>query len=319
MEGLLGNERLKQSLSAAFAADRLSHSWLITGPVGSGKHTLARILAAAMQCTEGKRRPCGTCLACRKVFDGVHPDVITVDDPEKKTVTVEQIRRARTDLYIRPNEGRRKIYVIPRANDMNASAQNALLKVMEEPPEYGAFLLLSDSPEKLLPTIRSRCVCLQMSPLEEKEALPALSRAFPGKDRAALHGAWQRSGGWYGQALDLLKAGQDLAPQTLRFADCFTRRDRLGLTELLVPMERWKRDQLIPVLQQWIELLSEALRLRSGLPAGSDAALELSRRRTGGELVTAVQRLKRAVELLQSNVGVGAVCGALQIWLDIGG
>ncbi len=319
MERLLGNERLKQSLSATFAADRLSHSWLITGPVGSGKRTLARILAAAMQCTAGSSRPCGTCLACRKVFDGVHPDVITVDDPDKKTVTVDQIRRARTDLYIRPNEGRRKIYLIPRANDMNANAQNALLKVMEEPPEYGAFLLLSDSAEKLLPTIRSRCVCLQMSPLEEKEALPALSRAFPGKDREALHAAWLRSGGWYGQALALLQAGQSLAPQSLAFAACFTGRDRLGLTELLVPMERWKRDQLIPVLQQWIELLAEAMRLRSGLSGGSDAALELSRRRTNAELVTAVQRLQQAVDLLQSNVGVGAVCGALQVWLDIGG
>ena len=302
MERLLGNERLKQSLSAAFAADRLSHSYLITGPEGSGKHTLARILAAAMQCTEGDRRPCGVCLACRKVFDGVHPDVITVDDPEKKTVSVELIRRARTDLYIRPNEGRRKIYLIPRAGEMNASAQNALLKVMEEPPEYGAFLLLSDSAEKLLPTIRSRCVCLQMSPLDEAEALPALSQAFPGKDRAALRDAWQRSGGWYGQALDLLKAGQGLAPQTLAFAACFTKRDRLGLTELLVPMERWKRDQLIPVLQQWIVLLAEAMRLRSGLPGGSDAAVELSRRRTNAEL---------------GNVGVGAVCGALQVWLDV--
>lgn len=319
MEGLLGNERLKQSLSTAFAADRLSHSWLITGPAGSGKRTLARILAAAMQCTAGESRPCGVCLACRKVFDGVHPDVITVDDPEKKTVTVEQIRRARTDLYIRPNEGRRKIYVIPRAGDMNASAQNALLKVMEEPPEYGAFLLLSDTEEKLLPTIRSRCVKAQMAPLEEREALPALAQAFPGKDRDALHAAWLRSGGWYGQAMDLLQAGQSLAPQTLAFAVCFSKRDRLKLTELLVPMERWKRDQLIPVLLQWIDLLADALRLRAGLSGGSDAAMEVSRRRTNAELVEAVQRLKQAVELLQGNVSVGAVCGVLQVWLDIGG
>ena len=88
MDALLGNARLKSVLAAAFAADRLSHCYLLAGPEGSGKHTLARILAAAMECTAGAKRPCGVCLQCRKVLDGVHPDVITVDDPDKKIVTV---------------------------------------------------------------------------------------------------------------------------------------------------------------------------------------------------------------------------------------
>lgn len=316
MDRLLGNQRLKQGLSAAFAADRISHSYLISGPAGSGKHTLAGILAAAMQCTAGSGRPCGVCLACRKVFDGVHPDVITVDDPEKKTVGVELIRKARADLYIRPNEGRRKIYFIPRANDMNPSAQNALLKVMEEPPEYGAFLLLSDSAEKLLPTIRSRCVCLQLAPLEQREALPALARACPGREREDLLAAWERSGGFLGGALDLLRASQGLRPQTQTFARCFAARDRLGLTELLVPLERKKRDELLELLQEWEALLAEALNVRAGVPGGSESAALLGKSRTARALITAADRLRQAMELLQGNVSPGAVCGALQVWLD---
>ena len=317
MERLLGNAALKASLGSAFRADRISHSYLISGPAGSGKHTLAAILAAAMQCTAGERRPCGVCLQCRKVFDNVHPDVITVDDPEKKTVPVDLIRRARSDLYILPNEGRRKVYVIPRANDMNANAQNALLKVMEEPPSYGAFLLLSDNPEKLLPTIRSRCVSLRLSPLAASEAIPALRAAFPDRSLEAVRTAWERAGGFYGPAADALRDTQTVSPQSQRFADCFARRDRLGLTELIASLERYKREQLQPVLTDWIELLADAIRVRAGLPGSSDAAGQLGRSRTVRELLEAVRRIQEALELLQGNVGVGAICGGLLIWLNV--
>lgn len=317
MDALLGNARLKSFLAAAFAADRLSHCYLLAGPEGSGKHTLARILAAAMECTAGAKRPCGVCLQCRKVLDGVHPDVITVDDPDKKTVTVELIRKARADVYIKPNEGRRKVYLIPRAADMNAAAQNALLKVIEEPPDYAAFLLLTDGAERLLPTIRSRSVPLLLTPLSEAEGLDALAKRRPDRDPAAREAAWARSEGWLGQALRLLEAGESLAPETQSFAACFARRDRLGLTELLVPLERQKREQLIPLFQQWIELLSQALAVRAGQPGRWEAAERVGRSRTSAESLKALRSLQRATELLNGNVSPGAVCGALQVWLDV--
>ena len=318
MEALLGNERLKSGLASAFASDRLSHCYLLAGPAGSGKHTLARILAAAMECTEGAKRPCGKCLACRKVLDNVHPDIITVDDPDKKTVTVEQIRQARADVYIKPNEGRRKIYIIPRAMDMNPAAQNALLKVIEEPPDYGAFLLLTDSAERLLPTIRSRSVTLRLAPLSESEGLKALAERCPDKDPSARAAAWARSEGWLGQALQLLEEGESLRDETQRFALCFSRRDKLGLTELLVPLERQKREQLVPLFQQWIEVLSQALAVRAGQAGRWEAAERVGRSRTSAESLNALRSLQKAIDLLQGNVSPGAVCGGLQVWLDAG-
>ena len=317
MEALLGNERLKSGLASAFASDRLSHCYLLAGPAGSGKHTLARILTAAMECTEGAKRPCGRCLQCRKVLDGVHPDVITVDDPAKKTVTVEQIRDARADVFIKPNEGRKKVYIIPRAMDMNPAAQNALLKVIEEPPDYGVFLLLTDAAERLLPTIRSRSVTLRLSPLTEAEGLKALAERCPGKDPSARAEAWARSEGWLGQALQLLETGESLTPETQTFAACFARRDKLGLTELLAPLERQKREQLIPLFQQWIELLSQALAVRAGQPGRWEAAERIGRSRTSAESLRALRSLREASDLLQGNVSPGAVCGALQVWLDV--
>ena len=177
-EALLGNVQLKTNLAQSIGKGHISHFYLISGPVGSGKRTLAKLLAAAILCREEKK-PCLHCAACRKVMDGSHPDFITVDDPEKKTVTVELIRQARADIYVRPNESEHKIYLFPRAQDMGLPGQNALLKVLEEPPAYGVFLLLTDNPDKLLPTVRSRCTELHMQPLPEDILRQRLREDFP--------------------------------------------------------------------------------------------------------------------------------------------
>ena len=189
LAALLGNDTLKQRLSALQAKGKLTHSFLLTGPEGSGRHTLARILCAAMQCTAPGERPCGVCPQCRKVLDGAHPDICIVDDPEKKTIPVKLVRDACTDLYIRPNEGQRKIYLFPRAQDLNQQGQNVLLKSIEEPPPYGTFLLLAEHAEQLLPTIRSRCVELRLSPLPEAVLLPALRERFPDVPEGTLRAA----------------------------------------------------------------------------------------------------------------------------------
>lgn len=159
-----------------------------------------------MQC-EGRSGeiPCGICSGCRKALEGVHPDIITVDDPDHKAMTVDPIRAARSDMFIRPNEGKRKIYIIPRGQDMNESAQNALLKILEEPPDYGVFLILSTNAERLLPTIRSRCAELQLGPVAQDEALPFLRQNAPDKPDGVLRAAYLRAGGFLGQALTLLQ------------------------------------------------------------------------------------------------------------------
>ena len=102
-ETLLGNERLKENLKESLAKGHISHCYLISGPEGSGKRTLARLLAAAILC-QGKDKPCGVCAPCRKVLDGNHPDYILVDDPEKKTVpvtTIDAVAAGRAISYIK--------------------------------------------------------------------------------------------------------------------------------------------------------------------------------------------------------------------------
>ena len=309
-ESLLGNMRIKQNLSAAAAKDRFAHFYLISGPKGSGKHTLAKLLACALMC-EDANRPCQTCGPCRKIMANTHPDFITVDDPEHKNVAVKIIREARESIFIRPNEGRKKIYLFPQ--EMGIEGQNALLKVLEEPPSYCVFIILSDNPEKLLPTVRSRCTELQLTSVDAQILRPWLAARFPAATAQELDAAILRSGGYAGQALEILESGENLPPEVEAFVKSFAGRDVMGLTNVLVPMEKWKRDQALPVFNLWLAALQEALSCRSGVPAASRSAGMLASACSSKDLMRAVNTMQKAIEYTQGNVSVAAVCGWL-VW-----
>lgn len=145
------------------ATSRLSHAYIISGPPGSGKHALADRLAAAYVCSGAGEKPCGVCPGCKKAKGNIHPDIVRLTVPEgKRSILVEQVRGLRADAYVRPNEAERKVFLIEEAQAMNESAQNALLKVLEDGPGYLSFLLLTENPQQLLPTIRSRCEILSL-------------------------------------------------------------------------------------------------------------------------------------------------------------
>ena len=307
-ETLLGNDRLKQNLAESLAKNHISHFYLISGPDGSGKQTLAKLLASAILC-RGSRRPCGTCESCRKMGTENHPDVITVRDPEHKNVSVKIVRQMREDVFIRPNESDYKIYIFPQ--DLGIEGQNALLKILEEPPKHGIFLLLTDNPEKILPTVRSRCTELKLQALPEPVLTAALQKAFPEASREDAAAAAARSGGFLGQALELLKNGEGIPPQTEGFVNAFIARDGLLLTEVLAPMEKWKRDQLSEILQSWLELTEEALVCRSGAQAVSPLSRKLGGHCTSAQLHDAACILKKAAEYVSANVSPSAVCGWL--------
>ena len=306
--GLLGNERLKENLRVSVGRGRISHFYLISGPAGSGKHTLARLLSAALQCT-GADKPCLSCAACRKVMADTHPDCITVTDPEHKNVAVKIVREARADMYVMPNEGQRKIYIFPQ--EMGIEGQNALLKVLEEPPEYGVFILLSDNPEKLLPTVRSRCTELNLLALPDGVLKGALEKEFPDADAQSIAAAVSRSGGYLGQAKALLQEGAGVSPQTEGFVRAYATRSNLELTVTLVGMEKWKRDQAIGEWQTWLQLLQSALVSHNGQQTVSPLARQLAIR-SSGELMQAIRALQKIIEYAQGNVSVAAICGYLQ-------
>lgn len=160
---LIGNKRTWNILSSMIESRRIPHAILIEGEEGLGKKTLARFIAKACLCA-AESRPCLTCKACHLVDVGSHPD-FQIISPDGAAIKVDQIRALRSEAYLSPLSADGRVFVIDLAHTMNANAQNALLKVLEEPPTGVTFILLAKSASLLLETIRSRCVTLTLSPV----------------------------------------------------------------------------------------------------------------------------------------------------------
>ena len=274
------SDPIARRIREAASRGTLSHALLFSGSGDLG--AAAQYAAAAMECQSGQK-PCGTCSACRKVFSGIHPDVITVRDEAHKNLSVDTVRQIRADAYIRPNEGARKVYIFPDCTILTEQDQNVLLKIVEEGPPYAAFLFCAENSSVVLQTLRSRCVELKLHPAvtvekESSEAGVELCR--------------------------LLAAGK-----------------RGTVTELMVRLEkkRLDRDGLAAMLDQARTLLAATLLAQYGQsPEGPDAALvvQLGKRLTK-------QRIMGTIELLQTyrgacsyNVGASHVLGALAVELE---
>lgn len=206
-DSLAGNAELKAALRRALGT-RFPQTILLTGPEGSGKLTAARILASALLCERGGAVPCGQCLACRKAENGIHPDLTLIDSGDAE-IKVETARAIRSDSSVRPSESDRRVFLIRHAHKMNPSAQNALLKVLEEPPAYAFFILMSENADAILPTILSRCTQFSLSPVSVRETEGLLRARFPEKNEQEIHAAAHRAQGIVGEAVRLLSGGQD--------------------------------------------------------------------------------------------------------------
>lgn len=298
LEALCGNVQVKRRLSSGRG---LSHAYLLSGPAGCGKRTLAGLLSQALVCSGAGEVPCGACDHCRKAAAGVHPDILRVGS-DGKDITVSQVREVRSDAYIRPNEAGRKVYILENAQTMNGSAQNALLKLLEEGPAYAAFLLLSDNAGAMLPTVRSRCELLTLSPVTPAEAEAWLLQRFPDLPREQILDAARRCEGVLGRAVAWLEGGGQEAEE-VRSAGAELARLLLSgpegtLLEYCVGLEKWERDALGELLDETVQ------QLRVGLSSGWDPR----------RVMALVDHLRKLRAALPYNVGAGHLAG----WLCAG-
>ena len=156
-------------MDALYHSERLSHAYIVRG-----KH--AEILAMAAVCAGSSSRPCYSCLHCMKALRGIHPDIITVNRVEnKKEIYVDQVRELKREAIRVPGEASAKVFIVNEADTMNIMAQNAFLQILEEPPEHTVFVLRTDNPKALLPTVLSRCVELKVKAdkLEDRDGTDA--------------------------------------------------------------------------------------------------------------------------------------------------
>ena len=274
-EEIAGQERAVRLLRSALERGQPHHAYLFAGAAGIGKELLARLFAQAANCeSEAARRPCGSCPACATIARGTHPDVqwvmpqseavarglLTKADLEaapSRDIRVDEVRALSRRLSLMAARGRRKLAVLVPAEALNERAQNALLKTLEEPPPSTTFILVSEQPDALLPTVRSRCARVQLAPLPQRILVEQLVKRGAPKDEAQTRAA--RAQGSLGRALamdaeELARGGELLraveaavaAPderEALDLAEAAGERD--AARTVADAVQSWTRDLLV--------------------------------------------------------------------------
>ena len=290
---LTGNSRVRDAVLSAFAEDRIPHAILIDGETGTGRHTLARYLAMAAVCSAA-HRPCGECRACHLAKADTHPDIrITAPEDGKKNISVAQIRAMRSEAFVKPHSAAHRVFVIDQADTMNEQAQNALLKVLEEPPGTVIFLLIAASRSALLDTVLSRCTVFSLSPPDQAAAFSYLQSVCKDSEET-IRSALTASGGNIGEALRILSGADTAAAKDA--ADAFVRfllkGDAFEMMKVTAPFEksRVETDRFFKELK--LAVAAEARRA----PAGGATAKKMTR---------FYESLTEAQERLVTNINLG--------------
>ncbi len=276
------NKRAQETLAAFVNGGRFPHALLLEGPEGSGRRTFAREIAAALFC-RGEHKPCGSCNQCRKVLERNHPDVEYYGgDGSRRSFHIDTIRQLRQNAWLLPGEAPCRVCVLCGAENMTDQAQNALLKILEEPPEHTVFILTAENRAMLLPTILSRVQTIRLEPLTPAEILPVLRERCPDQPGEKLEWAAETAD-TIGQALALLadESLQKHAQLAQRMLELLCNGSEYDLLTAVEPVSR-KREDLLEVCTQLRQLLTA----------------ELTRAASGGESRFSTRRITRMLEAL---------------------
>jgi len=258
---IVGQEQIKEHLQNAISAGKISHAYILNGEKSAGKEFIARVFAMTLQCEAGGINPCQKCHSCRQALSDNQPDIIHVMHEKPNTISVDDIRtQINNDVAIKPYSSRYKVYILNEAEKMTTQAQNAILKTLEEPPEYAVIMLLTTNVNALLPTILSRCVVLNMKPVADEavrrflmnqmhvpdykaEVCVAFARGNVGKAKAlASSEDFEKV---KSEALSLLKYIQDMELYEIVSAIKKINDYKLEISDYLDIIAIWYRDVLL--------------------------------------------------------------------------
>lgn len=235
---LLGQEKVLSILQGFILHNKLPQSLLFVGPEGVGRKTAALWFAQALNCPSlsSEGAPCGHCLSCDKIARGIHSDVQLIL-PEGSSIKIEQLRELQKEIFLKPLEGRRKVYIMTNARKMTEEASSSFLKILEEPPRNVTLILITESHSALLPTIVSRCQLIPFSFISEDLIVGHLIEKFDVSPEKAGQVA-SISEGSLGKARKLLENEKkwDLREEILTFADRIT---STSLYEMIESTSRW--------------------------------------------------------------------------------
>lgn len=236
---LVGNDKIKLSVENSVKENRIPHAIIIEGDYGTGRHTLADFLAKSAVC-DGEEKPCSVCKNCHLADINSHPDItVTLPEEGKKNISVAQIRNLKSETLVKAHQARNRVFIIDCADTMNEQSQNALLKVLEEPPGNIIFILIAETKASLLETIISRCVILtlNMPSLEEARAFVTEKGgySFEQAEEALIETQCN-----IGKTLDLLSGKGDTKTSAAakEYIQCLIRGDEWGCISAAASFEK---------------------------------------------------------------------------------
>ncbi len=262
---LYGKDNILRLVGNMLANDRLSHTFIIQGEKGMGRLSLAKELAKMMLC-QGSKQPCGVCKSCRMLESGGHPDLnILVPGGKQENFKADDLRFLISDAQVSANEGGRKVYILPEIDKSLATAQNVLLKIIEEPPKGVVFIMTAVSKEKILPTVQSRSVLLSLPPMSESDCAAILTEK--GYDPQDADKAVSRMGANPGRCIDYLEGSGDNQAYDAaeRILDGMISADEYLMARELSGLEGDRSDAIAA-----IELLQSVVRDAIVIKQGSD-------------------------------------------------
>jgi len=313
--GISGHSRNISVLNRILGSGRIAHAYLFSGPSGVGKELVALRFIKAVFCQSGSA--CGKCPACRKLESGNHPDLHRLE-PDGQFIKIDQIRALQKELGYRPYEATRKACIIDGAEKFNPSSGNALLKTLEEPPGEAIIMLLTSSPESVLPTIRSRCQQLVFSGVPENDIAALL--VSRGVDSETARISASLADGSVGKALALCNEGSNQDR-----IEIITRACGLSLKEM-APLFAFgelfdkDREKALHSLDLLLGFWRDMLHIRSGFPdpVNRDLREILSResgRRSSGTIMEGIESILRTRQTIQRNANVRLAMDVLSMKL----
>lgn len=312
-EGFYGNERAKNYITSAFARNAFPHALLIAGDRGSGKKTLASIIAKALVCN-GADSPCGKCDSCKKAERGIHPD-IQILGCDASSIKVEPIRDLKRDALLRPNDADRKVYIINNAGSMTHEAQDAFLKILEEPPAFTFFILLCGSYSDLLPTIVSRTSHISLSPLNDADMMKVIREKLPEIPEADAQKLIRESDGVCSFLAEAQNAEALENAQAITEAICSS--DEFELYKAFSLLEKSGRDLLLATLDELIVIFRDSVVLSSNAesrllsPLPKSLSERLSKLLSPSKCATLIEYVIDAKASCKRNIGVAHIIGEL--------
>ena len=239
-KSIIGHEKTIEFLKKAIESDKVYHAYIFDGEDYSGKSLIAGAFAMALQCEKGGPEPCGGCHSCKQAITDNQPDIIVLDHEKPGSIGVDDIRRLNNDIVIKPYSSRYKVYIIREAEKMTEQAQNALLKTIEEPPEYAVILLLTNNFGAFLPTITSRCVRIQLTPVPDKTLIKYLKSEGVPDYQARICAAFAQ--GNVGKALKLAGSEEfnQIKDEALRLVKNIKKMEQFDVLFLLKDIAEYK-------------------------------------------------------------------------------